>query len=520
MKFVLPHIIHIQYFVKTFYTKICVQVVSKLRAKAEDRDPSFYAPANHKRPLPAVSAGPAPGGREERSVVSQVVHLEPMYETDSGLLQSWRYSQDGETLGQTYRAWQEAEADKKCYQVWPNGKVTSTKEAIKLVNGPDGQVYSVRVPFDAFASVDGIDSDDEDTGYTKYPCPTCKKTFSKIMNVFHHMVKVHDIEMHEAKAKRKVIQNQSVYVEGRRKKTKSKEYFERPVKPVLVKLKNYTLDSKVPVNLCDQLNTPGNRTCPILSTNCLSDSSQVQNRDLEKADELNRLVAERDDRERNEEELDEDVDRTIMQYVNRRRVECKINGEQFSRLYILKNYIANDHLKLKRWACKHCDFGCWLKYQCINHAIIEHKYRSSTSASEGVVLRSKEEYFDNNPRVKQNLLDPNRPVSPDENGLDNADDTEENRTVLPVIEIADDSEDGVKQNGSPASSTSSKSVSPSLDVSPEAEAETAKRKRGRPPKLMARYNVKRTRRDSSEFSGGENNDSSSSLKIVFSKVIN
>ena len=63
-------------------------------------------------------------------------------------------------------------------------------------------------------------------------------------------------------------------------------------------------------------------------------------------------------------------------------------------------------------------------------------------------------------------------------------------------------------------------MSPSLDVSPEAEAETAKRKRGRPPKLMARYNVKRTRRDSSEFSGGENNDSSSSLKIVFSKVMN
>ena len=280
------------------------------------------------------------------TAVLQVVHLEPMYETDSGLMQSWRYSEDGETLGQTYRAWQEAEADKKCYKVWPNGKVTSSQEAIKLVTGPDGKLYSVRVPIEDFASVDDLDQIDEEQGYTKYPCPYCKKTFSRIMNVFQHMVKVHDMEMSEAKAMRKVIQNRSVYVEGRRKKTKSKEWFERPVKPVLVKVKNFTLDSKTPVNLCDKLDTPGNKACPILSTHCLSDSTKVEHRDPENADELNRLVAIREEREREDEDLDAEVDRKIMQYVDRRRIRCKICGEEFSRLYLLRNHIANVHLQV------------------------------------------------------------------------------------------------------------------------------------------------------------------------------
>ena len=173
------------------------QIVNKLKAKHEGRDSSYYD--SHQRVT--VSNGEAPASNDlgdDLGSQTQVVHLEPMYETDSGLMQSWRYSEDGETLGQTYRAWQEAEADKKCYKVWPNGKVTSSQEAIKLVNGPDGKLYSVRVPIEDFASVDDLDDIDEEQGYTKYPCPYCKKTFSRIMNVFQHMVKVHDIEMHEA----------------------------------------------------------------------------------------------------------------------------------------------------------------------------------------------------------------------------------------------------------------------------------------------------------------------------------
>ena len=499
------------------------QIVNKLKAKHEGRDQSYYD--NHQRV--AASNGEASASNDlERVSQTQVVHLEPMYETDSGLMQSWRYSQDGETLGQTYRAWQEAEADKKCYKVWPNGKVTSSQEAIKLVNGPDGKLYSVRVPIEDFASVDDLDDVDEEQGYTKYPCPYCKKTFSRIMNVFQHMVKVHDMEMHEAKAMRKVIQNRSVYVEGRRKKTKSKEWFERPVKPVLVKVKNFTLESKVPVNLCDKLDTPGNKTCPILSTHCLSDSTKVEHRDPEKADELNRLVAIRDEREKEDEDLDEEVDKKIMQYVDRRRIRCKINNEEFSRLYLLRNHIANVHLQLKRWKCPDCDFGTWMKYQCVNHMIMEHRYKSIESANQRVILRTKEEYFDDNPLVKVDLLDPNRPSTPAEeedadedskkpphqNGIVNeSEDVDDKDTQeTPVIDLESDGEtNNVEENGSPASGSRSRSNS----LSPPDPEDGGKRKRS--STNLARYNVKRTKSGEQEDTAQKD---TSSLKIVFSKV--
>ena len=126
------------------------QIVNKLKAKIDGKDSKYYQ--NHQR-----VGGVTDDVISKPPSATQVVHLEPMYETDSGLMQSWRYSEDGETLGQTYRAWQEvlgqyfemmmflmlkfqAEAEKKCYKVWPNGHVTSTQEIIKLVTGPDGTV--------------------------------------------------------------------------------------------------------------------------------------------------------------------------------------------------------------------------------------------------------------------------------------------------------------------------------------------------------------------------------------------
>ena len=459
-------------------------IVAGLRARQEGRASEFY---QHR----AAPPPPPPASN------SQVVHLEPIYETDSGLMQSWRVSEDGETLGQTYRAWQEAEQEKQCYKVWPNGQVTSSKETIKLVAGPDGQTFSVRVPCDAFNSVEDIESEDEDTGYTRYPCPTCRKTYSKIMSVFRHMVAVHDITMQEAKTKRKMINNQSVYVEGRRrtKGTKVSETFNRPVKPVNVTLKNFTLDQKIPVNLCDKLSSAGTTNCPILTTSCLSDSDQVQARDKHKADALNRLVAEREDREKEDEDLDEEVDRKLCEFVNRRKVECRVCGEQFSRTYILKNHIAGQHLKLERWGCKYCQFGSWSKYQAVNHAVLEHNYSSSQSALEAVEERTKEEYFHSNPHCA-------RPHSPGRSS----------RSETP--EIQSNGERVERVNGDPVEDAGL--VSSSSSNSPDsASSEVISRDRGRKRKdnSTANYNIKRPRRESHS-----NDDAQSTIRMVFSKV--
>ena len=470
-------------------------VVNKLRARQEGVKQSHYQHHQRRPPVPPSVTN------------TQVVHLEPMYETESGLMQSWRVSEDGETLGETYRAWQEAEQDKQCYQVWPNGHVTSSKETIKLVTGPTGETFSVRVPVEEFASIDDLDSDDEDSGYVKYPCPTCRKTYSRIMNVFHHMVKVHDVTMQEAKAKRKMINNQSVMVEGRRSRKKVSENFSRPVKPVQVKLKNYSLDCKVPLNLCDKLSTAGTTACPILSSNCLSDSTSVQPRDLHKAETLNRLVAEREGREKEEEELPEEVNKKLMEFVNRRRVECRLCGEQFSRTYLLKNHIAGVHLKLHRWTCKDCDFGCWSKYQGVNHAVIEHKYNSSQSALAAVRERTKEEYFDNNPRCQQRLTSSaprSRSESCDEPDRVNGD----------ILEIVEDSHGSTSHHSVedspplPPGSPSSPPESSSPESFSSEDAAGDKRKRT----VQANYNVrnKRTRKESPA--------EEASLKMVFSKV--
>ena len=80
--------------------KVLLQIkVSKLKAKLDGKDVKYYD--NHQRQGSNNVSG------DQVTGATQVVHLEPMYETDSGLMQSWRYSEDGETVGETYTAWQQ-----------------------------------------------------------------------------------------------------------------------------------------------------------------------------------------------------------------------------------------------------------------------------------------------------------------------------------------------------------------------------------------------------------------------------
>jgi len=327
-----------------------------------------------------------------------------MYETENALVQSWKYFEEGETIGEQYRAWQEAEDAKKRIKIGPDGQVTTTKETIKLVTGPDGKTYSVKVPADAFADCDGADSDEEESGYTKYPCPKCKKTYKKIMNVFDHLVKVHDLTMQEAKNKRKSIQNHAVFVDGKKKASKSNGSgdFSNPVKPMEIKIKNFTLSSKVPVNLCEQLCTDGTSTCPILGTNCVSNSLDTKEGDVKKSEELNTFVAEKEEKEKAEDTNNVDVDRKIMEFVNRRKVECRICSKKFSRTLLVRNHVAGEHLKLKKWACAICDFGSWTKQHCLVHAGKAHRLRDIES---GVIEQPKEKYFDENPLINKSFSD-------------------------------------------------------------------------------------------------------------------
>ena len=183
---------------------------------------------------------------------------------------------------------------------------------------------------------------------------------------------------------------------------------------------------------------------------------------------------------------------------------------------------------MKRWKCPDCEYGAWVKYQCVNHMIMEHRYKSIESANQRVVMRTKEAYYDDNPLVSADLLDPDRASSPEEeeaaddssksrpheNGIivNESEDVEAVDKVTPVTELDSDVNNG-DDNGSPASGGSR---SRSNSLSPNDPEDGGKRKRGGRPNL-ARYNVKRTKRISGEPPDDDKKEASS-LKIVFSKV--
>merc|ERR1719186_1001655 len=112
--------------------------------------------------------------------------------------------------------------------------------------------------------------------------------------------------MQEAKSKRKTIQNQAIYVEGKTT-FKTTGSFSNPVKPMEIKLKNFTLSTKVPVNLCEQLSQEGTSTCPILGTNCVSNFDFTSEGDVKTAEELNNFVKEKEERENEEGSASEEV---------------------------------------------------------------------------------------------------------------------------------------------------------------------------------------------------------------------
>ena len=152
--------------------------------------------------------------------------------------------------------------------------------------------------------------------------------------------------------------------------------------------------------------------------------------------------------------------------------------------------------------------------------------QSIESANQRVILRTKEAYYDDNPLVKVDLLDPDRPSTPDEeenadskkpphqNGIVNesedVDASDKDTQETPVINLESDGEtNNVEENGSPASGSRSRSNS----LSPPDPEDGGKRKRS--STNLARYNVKRTK--SGEQAETAHKDTSS-LKIVFSKV--
>jgi len=339
-------------------------VVSGLKARLDSTEKDFYSKMqkNFESPRPP----------------SSVVHLEPMFETRSAFLQSWRYSEAGETMGQTYRAWQQVEADNRKIRVGPGGEVMFNESTVKLVTGPDGNTYSVSVPIDDDVKSPNFQNAEEE-GPIKYPCPICQKTFLAVKKVMSHMVKVHDETLTEAKKHELKIKNNGVVTEGGKTKPgKINDINCRPVKPVQVKLQNLTLKPNGKMNLCEQLSSDQSTVCPIMKTK-ISDSNKMEKKDCEKAEQINKFVVERETKEFMESAVPSDVEMSIMAHVNRRKVQCKLCSKRFTRSLLVRNHVANVHMKLRRWTCSLCSYGCWSKQVCMEHVATQHRVNNVAS---------------------------------------------------------------------------------------------------------------------------------------------
>lgn len=301
-----------------------------------------------------------------------------MFETRSAFQQSWRYGEDGETVGQTYRAWQQAEEENRRIRVGPGGEVMTNEATMKLVTGPDGQTYSVRVPLDDDVHT-SVCPTEEGEGNVKYPCPNCKRTFLTPKKVIAHLVKAHDETLADAKKLKGNIRGSGTVEERKPKPVRVNDINCRPVKPVQVKVLNLTMTLNGRMNLCEQLSTDQSAVCPIMKTK-ITDSTKMEARDQELAEKVNSFVQQRDINEVKEFMIPPEVEAKISEYVNRRRVQCSTCQKRFTRSLILKNHVAAQHLKLIRWECTLCDHGTWTKQSCMEHVATQHRLTDCASS--------------------------------------------------------------------------------------------------------------------------------------------
>jgi hypothetical protein len=262
-------------------------------------------------------------------------------------------------------------------KVGPAGEVMTNDATVKLVTGPDGHTYSVRVPVGDDVKGGASFEPTEEAGNVKYPCPHCKRTFLQVKKVIGHMVKVHDETMADAKKMRSSIKSGGAVAETKVKTVRVNDTNCRPVKPVQVKVQNLTLTLNGKMNLCEQLSTDQSTVCPIMKTR-ISESTGVTELDTAAAEAVNRFVAARESEE--EAAVPSDVEEKIAEQVNRRRVQCKLCQKTFSRSLLVRNHVASVHLGLRRWACSLCEHGTWSRQACLGHVATQHRLADVASA--------------------------------------------------------------------------------------------------------------------------------------------
>lgn len=263
------------------------------------------------------------------------VLLEPIYNTKNALYQTWKVSEGQESVKAM------------------NGKLNQQKLVDNhiVIRFDDDEGEKVEPNQKPLTQI--VPKNDEPTEklIQRLPCLFCKAHFTSWKSAKKHMAQFHDKTPEFVQSKRDAVfslafegptgvwhvidkqANSPVPLNPKLSDipdTKPKmENIGIPVKSVSVGIKKLNLDKE---DICRLVGT--DQVCPMLKTKIGPGQVLDQTSIMEHTKEL--------------ENIPEEVDRKIMEHINRRHLQCKICYKRFRGTFLAKQHVATTHLKFHR----------------------------------------------------------------------------------------------------------------------------------------------------------------------------
>jgi len=273
----------------------------------------------------------------ETAVVANTVVLEPVFDNTNIVHQSWKVKSDEKTI--------------KEYQD-EIGMGERNKNHIIVIQADDADSK----PSHQCAPPSTTANDS--SGKKPFPCLKCDLSYCSIDSVRRHLMGRHDMTAEQFnKIREKFYNKRSSFSKNNSatnqcKPDVSKVQTRFPVKNFDVRLNKKDVDQKYVKELL-LTSPPVDRT----SEQC--------------------------------DKLPPEVEKRIMQDINRRHVQCKICYKKFRSTVLAQQHVAGVHLEFHRFLCTVCGYGSWVKDRVIKHAKDTHRRTNKDVVKE----QSVEDYF-------------------------------------------------------------------------------------------------------------------------------
>jgi len=316
--------------------------------------------------------------------------LEPVYNTSNALYQSWKVTSDEQSIRDIHNDLNE----------------TKFLDKHVIIVGDD-QVYDVPEDDTPTSAAKPKEAEEVEERVERYPCLWCPNHYISWKILRRHIIQVHNKTPEYTNSKRTEMMDKAFYAPKSARSTavscKPSASIAKQSAPSsqILPVKKLQIDVKrVPLDLskfCS--NVEPSNGCPVLKTKVGQTPVPAPVSSLHL---LEKIV----DEEEEPEEIPADVEKKIMEGINRRHLQCTTCFKRFRRTVLAQQHVAGTHLKLHRYKCTVCDFGAWKKSHVIRHA--EKSHRSRTN-QEHVVEQTKEVYFAKYQLQDQSSLEPKPP---------------------------------------------------------------------------------------------------------------